>query len=293
MIIDPITLNGKYIRIDNPEPSTEAHSILYVKQAGFFTPENCPPMVTHKSDCLLLIVDIKGKGTVRYEGQIHKISTGQCVFLDCSNNNNFEPDSKDPWEAIWMTVGGAATKFYYDRFTDKKCCVFVPKNIDTLITLLNKVIETNLDKTEHFEIVNAKLVTDVMTNLITDYTIITDERQSTFIQKLYGIKDYLDSHFTGQITLDALSEKFFISKFYLSREFKKEFGVTVVQYVLNKRIEKAKYYLANSSRTIEEISALCGFNDQSYFSRQFKNVTGSTCLSYRKSVSKPVGGEAQ
>ena len=50
MIINPDSLNGKFIRIDNPEPSEAARSILYVKQAGFFTSDSCPPYREKKED---------------------------------------------------------------------------------------------------------------------------------------------------------------------------------------------------------------------------------------------------
>ena len=62
-------------------------------------------------------------------------------------------------------------------------------------------------------------------------------------QNLDPIRDYLDTHYTEKVSLDALADQFFISKFYLTRVFKEQFGVSINTYVLNLRITKAKQML--------------------------------------------------
>lgn len=59
-------------------------------------------------------------------------------------------------------------------------------------------------------------------------------------QNLQEIKDYLDTHFAEKITLDALAERFYINKFYLTRVFKEQFGQTVTNYLVQLRITQAK-----------------------------------------------------
>ncbi|CBL08058.1 helix-turn-helix transcriptional regulator [Roseburia intestinalis] len=100
--------------------------------------------------------------------------------------------------------------------------------------------------------------------------------------KLKTILHYLDEHYTENISLDQLAEHFFISKYYLSREFKKEFGTTVIQYVLAKRINNAKELLRYSNSSIEEIAHLCGIDDASYFNKVFRKMEGCTASEYRK-----------
>lgn len=53
--------------------------------------------------------------------------------------------------------------------------------------------------------------------------------------KLKQILHYLDEHYTETISLDFLAEEFYISKYYLAREFKKEYGTTIIRYVLAKK----------------------------------------------------------
>ena len=101
-------------------------------------------------------------------------------------------------------------------------------------------------------------------------------------QNLTPIRDYLDEHYQEKIVLDALAERFFISKFYLTRVFKEQFGVSITTYLLNKRITKAKQLLRFSDQRLEDIGYQCGLGAPNYFSRVFKQVEGVTPSEFRE-----------
>ncbi len=95
-------------------------------------------------------------------------------------------------------------------------------------------------------------------------------------QNLDPIRDYLYAHYTERISLDALTDQFFISKFYLTRVFKEQFGVSINTYLLNLRITKAKQLLRFTDKKLEDIGYQCGLGAPHYFSRIFKQVEGIT-----------------
>ncbi|MCI6732887.1 MAG: AraC family transcriptional regulator, partial [Lachnospiraceae bacterium] len=66
--------------------------------------------------------------------------------------------------------------------------------------------------------------------------------------------------------------------------FKKISGVSPVNYLIQLRIEQAKRMLKESNLTILEISMECGFNNTSYFIRQFRKYTGKTPREYRRNL---------
>ena len=101
-------------------------------------------------------------------------------------------------------------------------------------------------------------------------------------QNLQEIKDYLDTHYTEKITLDALAERFYINKFYLTRVFKEQFGQSVTNYLVQLRITQSKRLLRFTDRSIEAVAQECGLNDANYFSRLFKKVEGITPGEYRR-----------
>ena len=71
-----------------------------------------------------------------------------------------------------------------------------------------------------------------------------------------------------------VAENINISKNYLCDIFKKELGVTFINYVTNLRIEKAKEYLTGTDMKMYEVSNAVGYNDYAYFSQIFKKHTG-------------------
>ena len=82
--------------------------------------------------------------------------------------------------------------------------------------------------------------------------------------------------------LVELANTFFISKFYMTRVFKEQFGVSINSYLLQIRITKAKQMLRFSDEKIEAIGYQCGFSTPNYFTTTFKNVEGITPSEYRE-----------
>ena len=93
---------------------------------------------------------------------------------------------------------------------------------------------------------------------------------------------YIDSHFKEDIHRDELAELVFLNTDYMSRIFKKEKGVSISNYILQKRVDEAKKLLCGSSLPINTVSLHIGYSNFSYFTKMFKENTGLTPLEYRR-----------
>jgi AraC family transcriptional regulator of arabinose operon len=82
--------------------------------------------------------------------------------------------------------------------------------------------------------------------------------------------------------IPALAKKVNLSPSYFQYLYKKSFGCSCINDVINSRITYAKYNLTMTSYTIKEIGMLCGYNNEEFFLRQFKKTTGYTPSEYRK-----------
>ncbi|MBE5874002.1 MAG: AraC family transcriptional regulator [Lachnospiraceae bacterium] len=91
--------------------------------------------------------------------------------------------------------------------------------------------------------------------------------------KIGHIISYLNDHISENITLDTLSNRFYLNKYYLNRAFKKATGTTVMNYVTYKRMVLAKQYILNGD-TAYEAAEKVGFSDYSAFFRAYKKVLG-------------------
>lgn len=96
------------------------------------------------------------------------------------------------------------------------------------------------------------------------------------------IIDYLNEYYREKLTLENIAEQFFLSKTTLSYLFKKYMDCTLIDFLLSIRIAKAKEFLLNTKKSIEEISELCGFSSANYFGLIFKKRENLSPAHYRK-----------
>jgi YesN/AraC family two-component response regulator len=85
-----------------------------------------------------------------------------------------------------------------------------------------------------------------------------------------------------KITLEETAAFVYISPTYLCRIFKEKTGENFSSYLNRIRISAAKQYLLGDTVSLTEISTMTGFQDQSYFSKVFKRVTGKTPWEFKK-----------
>ncbi|GMQ58345.1 AraC family transcriptional regulator [Vallitalea sediminicola] len=107
--------------------------------------------------------------------------------------------------------------------------------------------------------------------------------------KILATLEYINDHLDTVINLDLLSNKFFINKYYLCHLFKKHMGITIIDYINLKRIEKAKHLLLEGV-PVTDACYLVGFNDYSNFYKKFKKIVGLSPKKYVKDftyISKP------
>jgi AraC-like DNA-binding protein len=95
------------------------------------------------------------------------------------------------------------------------------------------------------------------------------------IETVIGVRNYIDNNYDSDLNLDLLSHLRFISKFHLLRLFKKHYGQTPRQYLIDKRIEKSKEHLKNGMSVTETCFAV-GFESLGSFSTLFKTKTGKS-----------------
>lgn len=109
----------------------------------------------------------------------------------------------------------------------------------------------------------------------------TDDRYTQY-PLACQLRLYLDENYEKEdLSLQEIAEQFSVSESYLCVLFKKAFDHTINQYIIDRRIEKAKEYLKNTNKKIKEIAELVGYRDCNYFIRIFKKTTGMTPADYR------------
>jgi AraC-like DNA-binding protein len=274
--------------INTPSAFTREH-FLYLQEAGYLKSLK-PHLSTRQGlSSYLFVIVLSGTGTVTYREPLAKgtggtkrtVSAGDCFFLDCRGAYTHISSADDPWELMWIHFHGAQADAYYQYFREQHSFYFHTSHVAELTASIQSIITCHERKNENTDILTAQQITNILTAICTE-PMGAGGSNTALSSKLSDILQYLDAHYTEDISLDGLAEQFYISKYYLSREFKKEFGTTIIQYLLTKKITNAKELLRYSNSSIEEIARLCGIDDASYFNKVFRKIEGCTASEYRK-----------
>jgi two-component system, response regulator YesN len=97
--------------------------------------------------------------------------------------------------------------------------------------------------------------------------------------------EYIRMNLNQDLSLDSISGSLNLNSYELSRQFKKETGKNITEYINNRRINEALYILENDNISITDVAFTVGFNDVNYFTKVFKKLKGITPSEYRKQKS--------
>ncbi len=149
-------------------------------------------------------------------------------------------------------------------------------NMNEIMALSAKYLG-DIDRFTTFEEMNVWLTGIVHKFIDYSFTLPTVKHSSI----VYKITEYINANYANKISLDDIAKEVYLSRSYISTVFKEEMGITLTEYIRDVRIEKSKLLLLDNKIRIVDISGLCGFDDQSYFTKVFHKSVGVTPKKYR------------
>jgi len=189
----------------------------------------------------------------------------------------------------------ANVKEYYtlhiDTVWSKQTQNSIFENLNEFLYLQNIIEEESIYKRlyeisqsiyfdKDFEIEQLK---DLIKEIIEKYTILNKEQNKEEPELIKKVEEYIEQNIEEQISLEDISKAVCYDESYITRVFKKKYGLTPHAFIINKRVQKAKEKLALSKDVnIAQLSNEVGFYDQSHFSKVFKKVFAITPNKYRK-----------
>lgn len=105
-------------------------------------------------------------------------------------------------------------------------------------------------------------------------------------RRMENIVSYVETYYMEDLSLEKLSNVFFLSREHISRKFKHETGMPLSKYITELRIKQAKTWLMETDKNIYSIATMLGYQDEIYFSKLFKKVVGMTPFEFRKDATE-------
>lgn len=235
-------------------------------------------------DSFLFFVVCDGQGELDYLDDSYSLKAGDCVFVDCNFPYRHATDTENLWTLQWCHFQGAGLDEIYHKYMERGGTpVFRPEAVSRYTSILDSIylLATGSDYIRDMRI-NEKL------NVLLTYLMEESWNPERRIYKkkkgvdLSPVREYLTTHYSEKISLDGLSDLFFINKYHLVKSFKEQFGFSINTYLQSVRITKSKQLLRFTELSMDEIGIQCGLGTGYYFSRVFKSVEGIPPSEYRK-----------
>lgn len=240
--------------------------------------------IQHSHNHAELFYCVRGKGYLQIVGEKLPLAAGDFFLINPSVAHTELSDADQMLEYIVIGVSGVrfvnpqGSQLRYYLLDDRS------NNHELLPYFHDMLREVSKQKEGYLEICNRIL--DILLRKAGRYTTI-DSRVMERVKsssECAEAKRLIDEHFTEDINLDWLAEHAHISKYYLSRAFRRCFGQSPMHYLTGRRVQEACHLLRHTDHNPSEISAYVGFSSPSYFSQAFRRLMGISPSGYRKQL---------
>ena len=239
--------------------------------------------VPHTHNHMELFFIVGGKGQFLIEDQLHPVDVNNLVIINPNVVHTEVSLNAQPLEYIVLGVAGiqlAASDSANGQFSILDHFESVEIS-GCLRNILREMEQKNTGYEDvcqaYMEILIIRLMRSTALSVPSESQVISVNRQCAAVRR------YIDLHFKEALTLEQLAAEGHINKYYLSHAFKREYGVSPINYMISKRIEESKYLLAETDLSMTQIAQLLGFSSLSYFSQVFRRTQSVTPMEYRQS----------
>ena len=202
--------------------------------------------------------------TITSPGVVHKTSSNMhCyrIFIE-----------KEYFESRFLMYAQVVSVFEEKAF---EFCSDILKALNTFVFEYSK------------SMMNSDVTLDAQTEIITHWLIRSifgetlDMRAVSSDYSLARAQHYIEQHYMKNITVEKLAGLGYMSKTTFNRRFKKEIGITPIEYLIEVRIKMAKLMLKRKENPMTEIAMRCGFGSSAHFSSCFQKNVGLSPTEYR------------
>ena len=241
----------------------------------------------HYHEFYKLLFFVSGKGGYFVEGKRYVLAPGDVVLIGnhCVHRPEFE--SGLPCERIILYIApeflereSSAVCQLTDCFSKEYDHVLRPNETirQRLFSILSN-IEEELSSTRYGrEILGNGMLLHLLVEIAR--SIFHKEVQKPApmhpqSKRMQDLMSYLDAHLTEELNIDALADKFYISRYHLMHRFREETGTTIHAYISDRRLMLARDYILHGIPATEACFR-CGFGSYSSFSRAYGKFFGTT-----------------
>ncbi|MCK5128439.1 MAG: helix-turn-helix domain-containing protein [Clostridiales bacterium] len=254
-------------------------------------------MHSHKHSEIMYVT--KGKCTIKVEDQTYCLVNGDFILIDADIPHRIVMDQTQQCKMINIEFGFTkehkniptmkqllGEDFFQNKLFEDAQSHYVFKDNSHIYSYLKSLITELYSNNSPSNRIIQMQVAQLLFKLVDLYTDSTSRRPVQSIIHIRKAIDYMSNHYFDEIKVSQVAKSAGLNANYLQRIFKKHTHKTVIAYLNDIRIKKAKELLANTDIAIIDICLYVGINSRQYFTYLFKKHEGVTPKQYRNSFSE-------
>lgn len=229
-----------------------------------------------------LHIVMEGKGTYQVKNQHYHLKKGDLFLIRPGESTFYLADGEDPWMYGWLSFGGSAADeiIRHSQFKKEQYTMVssdTQKYIETILACL-PFAENTLTSELHLN----ELTYRFLATLLEDGGRSHLGNKKVYSPLAVATVEYIEAHYAEHLTVEEIAHQLAVNRSHLSRVFRNHMDISIKDYLLGVRINRAAFLLSMTDETVESIAEQVGFNSLVVFSRMFKKLTGETATAYRK-----------
>jgi len=248
----------------------------------------------HYHDFNKIIVFISGKVTYLIEGKAYRLKPWDVLVVGSNEIHKPIIEPGEPYERIVIYINSDFLEKHsspdcnlatcFDPTDDERFNLirYEPSELITIRTILSHLEDACRSNEFGSRILKNSLFMQFIVHLNRRFLNARESLETSdieFDESISDILSYINENLDKDLSIESISSRFFISKYYLMHKFKKQTGYSVHNYILQKRLIAAGELIRKGMPTMEA-SIECGFKDYSSFVRAFKKMFGNSPKKY-------------
>lgn len=258
-------------------------NLLYVQEVGTLKSLQSHKSQREKLDSFLFVGVLDGMGTITTGGEVHWMKKGSCALLNCMERYTHESSEEAPWELMWVHFNGNMANAYFELFMEHngQKNIFEPAQIKELRNSISQLMELQKEKDLESELKSGKILLELMNECLFAVMRQGREGQEKYKKICNEIRENVNRNYQDENLLRKCAEKFMMGEEELDVCFEKNYGITLRDYIVNRRFTAAKELLRFTAKPVKEIIEESGIRNDDLFRRLFKDSEGMSAEEYR------------
>lgn len=270
--------NHRYGLEEKPLKKLDVH-LLYITQAHFDTDWHSAVHTHHFTE---LFYVTEGTGEFLVEKDSFSVKEGDLIVVNPNVSHTESGYLNKPFGYIVLGVDGLFLKTDTEPHSENYSVHNFHINRSEISFYLKTLVKEVQESNENYEAICQNLLEILILSFARKAhasLLVAPTTKAT--KECRFIEQYLEEHYSENITLDDLSRLTYLNKYYLVHAFREYKGTSPIHYLIQKRISESKHLLKTTNYPVAKIGALVGFSSQSYFSQVFRKETGMAPNVYR------------